>query len=525
MAQLDGVQEGVVKGEEEGNLQDHRQAAAHRVDLLVAVELHHGAVEALLVVLVQRLQLLHFRLQLLHGLHGLVALVGQRPEDDLDEDGDQDDGHAVVVDPAVDQAQELQHGPGHGGEEAQIDDLGERRLDRVQQGFFLGPDVYLHGLLRSVGKQRRADGNTQRAIVAVMNNDGVGLRLAGNQGGGKIGVAKGGPRYRPLLNDGSAGLVRHGVNDFAVHVTAGQDGGLTAAYVVLAGLKEAGPPLRMQGIVGTRRQALHRGADLKVVPALGKTIDTVHDDAVIQGAAEGDFGVRADIGQHHVLAVGREELAAQRNRQGTVRHDVANQRHRRRAAHRTDLDGRRVVVKARAVIVELNHLHPGAAARQGNQGHPGIHLDEPLLDFGSCQLDGFAWSGCGRGCLFGNTRRFQRQLRIGGERAGRGGIVKFGRGWRRRSKHNRPHDDHDQGQDDGQDGSFFHASVLWHDQGREDQRRRATGAGSAVCAKHPSTGRATAHTRATPGRRIQNNWDKSGKTGERGVTGPSGTAG
>ena len=410
--------------------------------------------------LYRRLQLLHFRLQLLHGLHGLVALVGQRPEDDFDEDGDKDDGDAVVVDPAVDQAQKLQHGPGHGGEETEINDLGERRLDGFQQGLLLGTDVHLQGLPGAVGKQRRADGHAERLVPTAADDDGVGLELAGNQGSGKIGIAKGGPRHRSLLNDGFAAFVRHGVDDFAAHVAARQDGSLAAAYVVLAGFEETGSPLHNQGIIGARRQALHRGAHLEVVPPVDKAIDPAHGNAAVQGDVERNISLRAVAGQHHVLTVAREDLAVQRNHQAAVRHDVGGQRHRGRPARRANLDRRGGVLKTRTVIVEPDRLHAGTAARQGDQRHAGINLDAPLLDFGIRRLDGLAWSSHGRRFLFGDANRFRRKRCIGRQGAGRGRIVKFGRGRRRRGEQDRPHDDHDQGQHDGQNGSFFHASVL-----------------------------------------------------------------
>ncbi len=73
----------------------------------------HGLLgKALLVVLVFLSQRLHLGLEFLHLLHGGVALVAQRPEDDLDDDGQKDDGEAVVTDVLVKkfQYQQQRHG-------------------------------------------------------------------------------------------------------------------------------------------------------------------------------------------------------------------------------------------------------------------------------------------------------------------------------------------------------------------------------------------------------------------------------
>ena len=49
------------------------------------------------IVLVLLLDLLHLRRELLHGLHRLDLLDRQRVEQHLDEDRQQDDGHAVAA--------------------------------------------------------------------------------------------------------------------------------------------------------------------------------------------------------------------------------------------------------------------------------------------------------------------------------------------------------------------------------------------------------------------------------------------
>ena len=76
-----------VEDDEDRHLQQQRQAAAHRVDVVLLVELHHLLVELLPVVLVLRLQLLHLRLEPLHGHHRPGALERQRGEEDHDRRG------------------------------------------------------------------------------------------------------------------------------------------------------------------------------------------------------------------------------------------------------------------------------------------------------------------------------------------------------------------------------------------------------------------------------------------------------
>ena len=77
--QLPGTAQGVEERDEDGHLQEHRQAASQRVGAGLLVELHHLGVEA------ERAPLLYFccslrdlGLQLLHGGGGFEAFVGQR---------------------------------------------------------------------------------------------------------------------------------------------------------------------------------------------------------------------------------------------------------------------------------------------------------------------------------------------------------------------------------------------------------------------------------------------------------------
>ena len=84
------------KQDEHGD--NHRQAAAHRGDAFLAIELLKLLVELFLIVLILLLKGLHLRLNELHALGGLAALEVERHDNQLDQDGEDDDGHSVVVD-------------------------------------------------------------------------------------------------------------------------------------------------------------------------------------------------------------------------------------------------------------------------------------------------------------------------------------------------------------------------------------------------------------------------------------------
>ena len=61
--------DGFVQPEEHRHLEQHRQAPAQRVDVVLLVERHHGLVQGLPVVLVLLLEALYLRLQALHRQH------------------------------------------------------------------------------------------------------------------------------------------------------------------------------------------------------------------------------------------------------------------------------------------------------------------------------------------------------------------------------------------------------------------------------------------------------------------------
>ena len=99
------------EAKEDRHLDDHGQAAAERIELVVRVELLHLLGLALGVVGVALLYLLHHRLQGLHlGRRG-GRLGHQRHDDDADDDRQHDDGDTPVAaesrEPLKDRVQEI----------------------------------------------------------------------------------------------------------------------------------------------------------------------------------------------------------------------------------------------------------------------------------------------------------------------------------------------------------------------------------------------------------------------------------
>src|SRR5690606_13653465 len=85
MTHFDGDINGLIKREEHRNLHKDRQAAGHRIELFLAVKLHHLLLETRLVILVPFLQRLHLGLHDLHPAKSLVGFVGEREESELDQ--------------------------------------------------------------------------------------------------------------------------------------------------------------------------------------------------------------------------------------------------------------------------------------------------------------------------------------------------------------------------------------------------------------------------------------------------------
>ena len=104
----------VEQAQEDGDLQEHREAAHERVGLLDLVQLHHFFLERLPVTLVLLLQLLDLGLQCLHRPLGLDLLDEDGEEDDAQrhhqEDDREDPGPVGAQHPAVGDADRVPEG-------------------------------------------------------------------------------------------------------------------------------------------------------------------------------------------------------------------------------------------------------------------------------------------------------------------------------------------------------------------------------------------------------------------------------
>ncbi len=87
-----GVLEHVVEAEEDGDLGEHGEAAAHGVDAVCFVELHHLLIHLVRIIRVFFFERFDLGLELGHPLHGAGGLGVQRPHDGADDEGRHDDG-------------------------------------------------------------------------------------------------------------------------------------------------------------------------------------------------------------------------------------------------------------------------------------------------------------------------------------------------------------------------------------------------------------------------------------------------
>lgn len=95
------------EAEEDGHLQDQREAAAERVELVLPLELHQLLVHALRVVRIALLDLLDPRLQGLHARRGPQRVDGEGGEDETDDERQDDDGKAPVAHDRLDDSENL----------------------------------------------------------------------------------------------------------------------------------------------------------------------------------------------------------------------------------------------------------------------------------------------------------------------------------------------------------------------------------------------------------------------------------
>src|SRR3546814_2933216 len=92
---LDGQHQHLIECEENRNLKEHGQTASQRIDLFLAIKLHHFLLKAGLVVLEFFLKCLHFRLYGAHCGHGgeLLLRNGEHQQSDNERQNDRSEEH------------------------------------------------------------------------------------------------------------------------------------------------------------------------------------------------------------------------------------------------------------------------------------------------------------------------------------------------------------------------------------------------------------------------------------------------
>ena len=108
----DRLADDAVQGDQDREGDQRPQAAGHRVDALLAVELLHLGVELLGVALMLFLQLLDARLQAGGTHHALFALGVERREDQVHDQGKEDDSPAIAAGQVIEPDHQLGKGPG-----------------------------------------------------------------------------------------------------------------------------------------------------------------------------------------------------------------------------------------------------------------------------------------------------------------------------------------------------------------------------------------------------------------------------
>src|SRR5205807_9697718 len=105
---FNGLAEHFEQPEEDRDLNHHRQTAAHRINSVILVELHHFLVHPRRDVFIFVAQLLDLRVEQRHLPHRAIGFTLQRPEDNFDDGGERENGSAVGTDPTMEQVQEVE---------------------------------------------------------------------------------------------------------------------------------------------------------------------------------------------------------------------------------------------------------------------------------------------------------------------------------------------------------------------------------------------------------------------------------
>ncbi len=145
---------------------------------MIPVELDEFLVEPVPIVFELGLQGHDFGLDLLHLLHGLIALVLQRHEQSLNPEGEENDGGPVVMRKVMQEPQYGKERLGHGFDETptsvdeppEIDRVLESQIHRLQHVVFLRAGVEAERE-RGAGRRGRVPGRGGHDLIQFLFDD------------------------------------------------------------------------------------------------------------------------------------------------------------------------------------------------------------------------------------------------------------------------------------------------------------------------------------------------------------------
>ena len=356
MTHFDREIEHLVQREEHRDLEQHRQAARDRVDLLLLVERHDLLLLLGLVVLVLLLERLHLRLNRLHRRHAGKALLGDREHGPAHDDRQADDGDAEIADRVVDRAQQPQERLFEPAEPAPVDREAELLqpgiLVAVEDHAFLGPGIEPRGdgvcLSRSqiarfvdhVGAigfvAQRAEGGFGRGIV---------LR---DERGEPVDVGKAGPAGAAFGRDPLV-VVEIVVIDIVI--------GAVTEYADRARMRD--PQILARGAAGAIDEAEWLNDDGGAA-AIGNRLFGGDHELVVDRIADGEGQPFAIVMRQRDRRVGGQDIAIgfpQGLRAGNreVRTDPAELRELLRGCAARREDANRLAILAGGLVIALEH--------------------------------------------------------------------------------------------------------------------------------------------------------------------------
>src|SRR5262249_38505877 len=123
VSQFHSLRKHLVKPEKNRDLNSHWQTAAHRINAVLLVKLHHLLVHSCRVVFVFLAQLLHLRPKQRSLAHCLIRLALERPKHEPHDKGQHENGDAVIFGETVNGVEKIEQKLTDDFEYAEIHDL------------------------------------------------------------------------------------------------------------------------------------------------------------------------------------------------------------------------------------------------------------------------------------------------------------------------------------------------------------------------------------------------------------------